>query len=96
MTLHYTKTEVEASQAGAPQDTWPWSITDDWLKLWAEVEQLRKAVAKAKMSHRRCGDCGHVAYYLDSISPPCVCDQCGSTDTRLISEAAQAARKAES
>lgn len=49
MELHYARSEVEASRAGAGQagqqstrDTWPWRIADDWLQLMTEVERLRK------------------------------------------------------
>ena len=48
----------------------------------AEAESLLKAVAK--MSNRRCHACGYVAYYLDATIPNCLCEQCGSADTRLI------------
>lgn len=43
---------------------------------------LRRAVAK--MSHRKCWDCGNVAYHLLDIVPYVLCEKCGSQDTRLI------------
>ena len=53
-----------------------------------KIERLRVAVAK--MSHRKCWDCGHIAYYLDAIALHCLCEKCGSLDTRLVREAAEA------
>jgi len=43
---------------------------------------MREGVAK--MSHRRCFACKHEAYYLLSTAPYCICEKCGSQDTRLI------------
>jgi Zn finger protein HypA/HybF involved in hydrogenase expression len=51
------------------------------------AEELLKAVGK--MSHRRCHGCGHVGYYLDSTIPNCLCEKCGSADTRLIKSRAE-------
>lgn len=48
----------------------------------AELVELRQAVAK--MSHRKCRDCGNIAYHLDTITPHVLCEKCGSQDTRLI------------
>ena len=52
-----------------------------------EVKHLQAAVAK--MSHRRCHRCGHVAYYLSGLTLDCRCEQCGSADTRLIRDTAE-------
>ena len=51
-----------------------------------EVERLRaeNKAFKAKMSHRKCHKCGHIGYYTASTLPECLCEQCGSADTRLI------------
>lgn len=55
------------------------------------LAELEKTVAK--MSHRRCWECGHVAYYLDSTIPHCLCEECGSSDTRKIWTDRELARK---
>lgn len=46
------------------------------------AEELLKAAGK--MSNRRCRACGHAGYYLSDTIPHCLCEQCGSADTRLI------------
>jgi hypothetical protein len=57
----------------------------------AKLPELEAAVAK--MSHRRCWECEHVAYYLDATIPACRCEECGSADTRRIWTAAELAGK---
>ena len=49
---------------------------------------MRLLAAVANMSHRKCRDCGNVAYHLDAITPYVLCETCGSQDTRLIRTAA--------
>ncbi len=58
-------------------------------KQQGKIERLQTTVAK--MSHRRCHDCGNVAYHLLAVIPYVCCEECGSQDTRLIREAAVAA-----
>lgn len=50
-----------------------------------EIERL-KAIIAAKLHQRRCYDCGHVGWYVDSISPLVPCDQCRSQKTRRLRE----------
>lgn len=50
--------------------------------LHAENKRLR--LIAAKLSHRRCWDCGHEDYYLLPVRPYCECAECGSADTRLV------------
>ena len=45
---------------------------------------LEAKASLSKMSHRKCWECQHVAYYRDHIFPACKCEKCGSHDTRLI------------
>lgn len=56
----------------------------EWLPAVIEWE-----AAVAKMSHRKCRDCGHVAYYLSDTLPQCACEKCGSADTRPIRRTTQ-------
>ncbi len=44
-----------------------------------EIKRLR-----AKLSHRKCWDCGHVDYYTSDVLPYCRCANCQSRDTRLV------------
>lgn len=60
------------------------AVLDEIAAVFKEVELLQEAVAK--MSHRKCWNCAHVAYYLDAITPHCLCEKCGSQDTRLIAK----------
>ena len=67
---------------------YPKTMFADRQVLAVEVKRLRAIVAK--MSHRRCWDCGHIGYYVNSTLPYCRCEECGSTDTRLIRKTADA------
>ncbi|MGD0781251.1 MAG: hypothetical protein ABSA30_00165 [Candidatus Aminicenantales bacterium] len=49
------------------------------------LDEILTAVEK-KLHRRRCFLCGHVGYYADSIRPYCLCEQCGSQDTRRVKE----------
>lgn len=46
------------------------------------IPKMESAIAK--MSHRLCWDCKHIAYYASPLLPFCKCEKCGSEDTRLI------------
>jgi ribosomal protein L37E len=50
------------------------------------MEMIDRTIEKRKnkMSHRRCWQCGHVAYYTLPMLPYCACEKCGSADTRVI------------
>jgi hypothetical protein len=54
----------------------------------AESERLRAIIA-FKLHQRRCHDCGYVGWYADSRTPYCLCDNCGSWDTRRRKECQQ-------
>ena len=49
----------------------------------AEIKLLREVV-QAKLHQRRCWGCGHVGWHADAITPYCLCEKCGSQDTRLL------------
>lgn len=55
-----------------------------------EIERLRDAmttlrgIIAEKLHLRRCHDCGLEFYAADSVVPYCVCDRCGSRDTRMV------------
>ncbi len=57
------------------------------------VAELEAAVAT--MSHRKCWNCGNVAYHLLDVIPYVLCEKCGSQDTRLIRKAALAEKGGE-
>ena len=48
-------------------------------KKQAHINEL-----EAKLSHRKCHDCGHVDFYTLEFLPYCKCAACASEDTRLI------------
>jgi hypothetical protein len=52
-------------------------------KLREKVATL-EAIIAAKLHQRRCWDCHTVFYAADAITPYCLCDKCGSQDTRLV------------
>ena len=54
-------------------------------KQKTEIERLQ-SIINAKLHRRRCHDCGHVGWYVDSISPLVPCDQCRSQKTRRLRE----------
>lgn len=51
-----------------------------------DVEEIQRlqAIIASKLHVRRCHDCGHEFYAADSKRPYCLCDQCGSQDTRRV------------
>lgn len=48
-----------------------------------EIERLQ-AIIDAKLHKRKCFECGHVSWCADGIRPYCLCDECGSQDTRRL------------
>ncbi|MFA5056537.1 MAG: hypothetical protein WC485_00350 [Opitutaceae bacterium] len=67
------------------QQTWDLSPNDVVAirHVLVELKRLREIVGR-KLHMRRCHDCGHHGYYADSIRPYCLCDKCGSQDTRRV------------
>jgi hypothetical protein len=73
----------------------PYSNPSFWMLAAAdEIERLQSIIA-SKLHRRRCHDCGHVGWYVDSRTPYCLCDRCcswlcdrcRSWDTRRVKEA---------
>ncbi len=63
----------------------PWHA-DTLGVLVVERDALQAMLDKlaAKMSHRRCHDCGFTDYYASGVIPACNCSECGSSDTRIV------------
>lgn len=51
----------------------------------AKIESLQ-AIIDSKLHQRKCHDCGHVSWCSDSIRPYCLCEECGSQDTRRLKQ----------
>lgn len=55
--------------------------------LWLEAKVIGlHTIIASKLHQRKCHDCGHVGYYADARAPYCLCDNCGSLDTRRVKE----------
>lgn len=48
-----------------------------------EIDRLLEILGR-KLHERRCYNCGYVGWYSDCIAPACLCDKCGSQDTRRL------------
>lgn len=55
-----------------------WCFAADVETRIAELE----AIIAAKLHQRKCHDCGHVGWYAAGVVPYCLCEKCGSQDTR--------------
>ena len=51
----------------------------------AKIERLQ-TISAAKLHKRKCHECGHTSWCADGISPYCLCDECGSQDTRRVKD----------
>ena len=60
------------------------------MAVWLEAKQAEigrlQAIIAAKLHQRRCHDCGHVGWHADFKQPYCLCEKCGSQDTRRVVE----------
>jgi len=59
-------------------------LTDEQRRVRNMLDEVRalKAIVSTKLHQRLCWECGHTFYAADSIVPYCLCDNCGSQDTR--------------
>lgn len=49
-----------------------------------ETQNARlQTIVASKLHQRKCHDCGEVFWAADSVTPYCLCEKCGSQDTRL-------------
>lgn len=62
-------------------------MTDDERRFYANppMESVLRAVPM--LQWRICYACERVSLYRDNILPACMCDACGSADTRPMTEA---------